>query len=103
MSINLQPSGVLQNSVVNVPPNCWEETLTQLWSSNFRNSTLEKITIAVAEVALIQVSFPKVASKQKKNKNENTEYHGISMPFKIQVFSKRGSPTFLLFELWSFW
>ena len=37
-----------------------------LWSSNFQNSTFEKITITVVEVALIQVSFPKVGSKQKK-------------------------------------
>ena len=50
----------------------------------------------MAEVALIQVSFPNVAFEQKKNdKNENTEYHGMSIPLKIQVYSKRGSPTFI--------
>ena len=32
-----------------------------------------------------------------------TEYHGISIPFKSQAYSKQGSPTFLLFGLWSFW
>ena len=44
-------------------------------------------------IALLKYPF---GSKQE-NKNEHTEYHGIVIPFKIQVNSKRGRPTFLLF------
>ena len=36
------------------------------------------------------------------NKNKCTQYHYISIPFKSQAYSKQGSPTFLLFGLWSF-
>ena len=72
------------------------ELLTQLWSSNFPNSTFEKITITVAEDALILVFFPNVGFKQNNNK-KHTEYHGIFTPFKSQIYSKHGSSTFLLF------
>ena len=51
------------------------------------------------EVALIQMSFVAVGSTQKKNKNENTENYSIFIPFKNQVYSRRGSLIFLLF--WS--
>ena len=44
--------------------------------------------------------FPKLVLN-KKNKNEYTEYHGISIPLKSQVYSKHGSPTFLSFGSWS--
>ena len=64
-SWNLQLQGVLQNGVVNVPRNCWERTLNIVWSSNIQNGTFGKITITVAKVALIQVSFHNVGSKQK--------------------------------------
>ena len=37
----------------------------------------------------------------KKIKNENTEYHGTFLPCKSQLYSKPGSPIFLLFDLWS--
>ena len=69
--------------------------------SNFQNDTFEKNTITVMEDAPIQISFPDVGSKQK-NKNEHTEYHDdIFILFKSQVYSKHGSPTFLLFGSWS--
>ena len=42
-----------------------KERWTQLWSSNFKNVTFEKITITVAQVVLIQVSSLNVGSKQK--------------------------------------
>ena len=64
------------------------------------NHTFKNIFITNAEDALIQVSFPNVGSKQK-NKNKHTEYHGIFIPFKSQIYSKHGSPTFLLFGSWS--
>ena len=44
--------------------------------------------------------FPKLVLN-KKNKNEYTEYHGISIPLKSQVYSKHGSPTFFSFGSWS--
>ena len=34
-------------------------------------------------------------------RNECTEYHGTSIPFKSQFYSKYGSPTFLLFRPWN--
>ena len=75
----------------------------ELWillrSSNFQNGTVKKITTTVAKVALIQVSFLKVGSKQK-TKNKHTEYHGIFIPFKCQVYAKHGSTTFILFGSW---
>ena len=53
------------------------------------------------EVVLIQVSFVTIGSRQKKkNKNDITEYHGIFISFKIRIYSKHGSPIFLLFGLW---
>ena len=36
-----------------------------------------------------------------KNKNEHTEYHDGFIPFKSQVYSKHGSPIFLLFTSWN--
>ena len=51
------------------------ELLTQLWSSNFPNSTFEKITITVAEDALILVFFPNVGFKQNNNKKHRIPWH----------------------------
>ena len=67
---------VFHNVVANGPLNCWEEILENVWSGNLRNGTFEKITRTVAEVALIEVSSHKVASKQNKrlNKNKYTKY-----------------------------
>ena len=47
------------------------------------------------EIALIQVLFFTVASKQK-IKNENTEYHGTFLLRKSQFYSKPKSPIFTL-------
>ena len=53
--------------------------------SNFQNGTFEVITIAVMEIALIQVFFFTVGSKQKL-KIENTEY---SQFFPCNVYKRR--------------
>ena len=47
-------------------------------SSNFQHGTSEIINITVTKT--ITVLFFTVASKQKKIKNENTEYHGWHLP-----------------------
>ena len=39
-------------------------------------------------------------SKQK-NKNENTEYHGMFISFEGHLYSKQGSLIFLLFGSWN--
>ena len=46
------------------------------------------------------IIFPNVGSKRKKKK-ENTDYNGIFIPLKSQVYSKQSNPTFLLFGSWS--
>ena len=76
---------------------CYFQCALQFLRKNFEhgcdpstfNGTFNKITITVAEDAFIKVSFPNVRSKQKKNKH--TEYQGIFIPFKRQVYSKHGS------------
>ena len=45
----------------------------------------------------IQLLSYNVVSKQK-NKNENTEYHGMFISFKSHLYSRQGSPIFLLFD-----
>ena len=66
-----------------IPPYCGQVTYKKL----------QKISLTVTEVVLIQVSFLTVGSKQK-NKTELVEYHGIFITFKSQVYSKQGSPFF---------
>ena len=61
---------VRKNFNCNVFRNCRERALNIAVISNFQNDTFEKITIAVTEVILAQVSFLTVSSLQK-NKNEN--------------------------------
>ena len=58
------------------------------------------MTIAVAKVAIIQVSFLKVGSKQK-TKIEHMEYHIIFILFKGHFYSKHENPIFLLHKSWS--
>ena len=55
-----------------------------------------KKTITAAEVVFIQLLSYHAVSKQK-NKNENTEYQYIFISFKSHLYSKQGSPVFLLF------
>ena len=66
----------LKSSAVEYLSKCCCQCTSQLLKKNFEyrrvQVTFEKITIKVAEVALIQVSFPNVASKQK-TKNEHAE------------------------------
>ena len=58
---------------------------------------LSKIkTIIAREVVLTQLLSSNVVSKHK-SKNENTEYHGMFISFKSHLYSKQGSPIFLLF------
>ena len=45
----------------------------------------------------IQLLSYNVVSKQK-NKNENTEYHGMFISFKSHLYSRQGGPIFLLFD-----
>ena len=79
--------------------NCWEETLTWLWSGNFRNGTFEIITKTVAEVVLIKVSSPNVASKQKNWKINIITQNTMESPYhsKVRSTQNKGSPTFLMF------
>ena len=60
-----------------------------------------KKNITTTEVVFIQLLSYNVVSKQKKNRNENTECHGIFIPFKSHLNSKQGSLIFLLFGSWS--
>ena len=50
------------------------------------------------EVVLNQLFLLTVGSKDKNYKH--TQYHAILIPFKSQVYTKHGSPIFLIFELW---
>ena len=74
-----------------------KELWTSLWSSNFGMLLLKK-NITVTDVVLTQLLS--YVSKHK-NKNENTEYHGMFISFKSHLYSKQGSPIFLLFGPWS--
>ena len=71
---------------------------TLLWSSTFGMLLLKK-NITATEVVLTQLLSYNVSKH--KNKNENTEYHGMFISFKSHLYSKQGSPIFLLFESWS--
>ena len=57
-----------------------KELQIYLRSSNYQNSSFEKITITVTESALIQVSFPNVDSKKKLKMNtRNTKLPSSSI------------------------
>ena len=76
-----------------------KELWTSLRSSTFGMILLKK-AITGTEVVLTQLLSYNVVSKHK-NKNENTEYHGMFISFKSHLYSKQGSPIFLLFGSWS--
>ena len=82
---------------------CFAIVDKELWTS-LRSSTFEMIllkkTITGTEVVLTQLLSYNVVSKHK-YKNENTEYHGMFISFKGHLYSKQGSPIFLLFGSWS--
>ena len=61
----------------------------------------EKKNITTTEVVFIKLLCYNVVSKEKKNKNENTECHGMFITFKSHLNSKQGSLIFLLFGSWS--
>ena len=65
----------------------------------FRNDTFGKKKYHSSDGSRfhIQLLSYKVVSKQK-NKNENTEYHGMFISFKSHLYQKQGSPIFLLFD-----
>ena len=73
-----------------------KELWTSLWSSTFGMLLLKKKTITATEVVLTQLLSYNVSKH--KNKNENTEYHGMFISFKSHHYSKQGRPIFLLFE-----
>ena len=99
MSVKSSVIRCLPNVAVKVPRNCSERTLNIAAIKQFQNGTFEKYTIIVREVVLIQLlSYFWFYAK---NKNENAEFHGIFISFKIQLYSKQGSPIFLLFGSWS--
>ena len=75
-----------------------KELWTSLRSSTFGIILLKK-AITGTEVVLNQLLSYNVVSKHK-NKNENTEYHGMFISFKSHLYSKQGSPIFLLFGSW---
>ena len=60
----------------------------------------EKKNITATEVVLTPLLSYNVVSKHK-DKNENIEYHGMFISFKTHLYSKQGSPIFLLFGSWS--
>ena len=62
--------------------------------------SIKKMVITATEVVLIKLFSYTIVSKQKK-KNENTEYYGTFISFKSLLYSKQGSPVFLLFGSWS--
>ena len=92
----------LKSSAVEYLSKCCSHCTSQLLKKNFEyrcvQVTFEKITIKVAEVALIQVSFPNVAFKQKTKMNTR---NNMASSYKSQVYSKHGSITFLFFWSWS--
>ena len=95
---------VSSNAVLKVLRNCWwrfvivvGELWTSLWSSTFG---MILSTITATEVVLTQLLSYNVVSKHR-NKNENTEYHGMFISFKSHLYSKQESPIFLLFGSWN--
>ena len=64
----------------------------------FRNDTFEKKKHYSDVRRLHSVSLLWRFSEQK-NKNENTEYHGMFISFEGHLYSKQGSLIFLLFRI----
>ena len=77
-----------------------KEPWTYLIISNYQNSTFEIVTITLMEIVSMQVFFFIVGSKRK-NKNENTKYHGRFISFKSHLYSKPESSIFLFFGSWN--
>ena len=67
-----------------------KELWTWLWSSNFQNSTFQKITITVTDVNHMQVYFMTFCSKQKIKKN--TQYRSIFILFKKRSAQNKRVP-----------
>ena len=89
----------LSNAVVKVPRNCGERTFNITVIKYFWNDTLhKKMTITATEIVPNQLLSYPVVSKQK-NKNENKEYYGTFISFKIHLYSKQGRPIILLVSL----
>ena len=88
------------NPVVKVSVIVDRKLWTSLWSSTFGMILSGKKNITATEVVLTQLLSYNVVSKYK-NKNENTEYHGMFISFKSHLYSKQGSLIFLLFRSWS--
>ena len=90
----------LSNAVTKLPCNYWERTWNIAVIKYFRMTlSITKMVITATEVVLIKLFSYTIVSKQKKN--ENTEYYGTFISFKSLLYSKQGSPVFLLFGSWS--
>ena len=98
MSVKSSVVGCFSNAIVRVPRNCLERFLNIAVIKNFRNDTFgKKYHTSAGSCFHIQLLSYNVVSKQK-NKNENTEYHGMFISFKSHLDSKQGSPIFLLLD-----
>ena len=67
-----------------------KELRTYHWPSNFQNGTFEKLPQEWRTSFSFKRTFLPLVLR-KKNKNENTEYHSIFIPFKSQVYKTRQS------------
>ena len=94
-------SMTLKSSTVGyLSKSCFQCTL-QLSRKNIKYSCDQltfRITITLAAVALIQISFLNAGSKQKIKMNT---WNTMASSYKSQVYSKHGNTTLLLFEPWS--
>ena len=92
----------LSNAVAKLPCNYWERTWNIAVIMYFRITlSITKMVITATEVVLIKLFSYTIVSKQKKKKKENTGYYGTFISFKSLLYSKQGSPVFLLFGSWS--
>ena len=102
MSVKSSTVKCLSNVVVKVFRNCcertlkWDQVVSEWYFQKKNHNSDENRSHPVVLLPLKKFSF-----SCRKNKNENTEYHGIFISVKSQLYSKQESPIFLLFESWS--
>ena len=82
---------IFQNALVNVPHNCWEWILNVAVIKQLpKYHCKKKITMIMIKVILIQTKCPFLPLVlNENNNNEHTECHGIFMPFKGEICSKK--------------
>ena len=106
MSIKSSTLRRLSNGVVCVSRNCWERTLS-IATLRKQHSHFDQVTLRMALFKSLPWPWLKLFSSTcsflplvlKKNRNQNSEYHGTFTPLRIQLYSKPESLIFLL--LWS--